>query len=343
MIIVGSFLVVVSAVEVVTGLRSLETRESVETFLSEAPSTLGLDVEQVLQILRATALVTAACAAAAAVLGWHVLQRNRGARVGLTVLAVPLFLSGLVTGGFTSSLVAAASLLLWLQPARNWFAGKPAPAVPDQRVPWPPVQASVESSAPPAENGSGTTGADPEVPDQGARPVHGFGDQPSWEAPGAVSLTKPAAPGAAAPGGRPGAVVAAAVLTWVCAGFTLLSTVGSMVLVGTSPDAVMEELEKQQPDLLEQEGVTQDLVVNTVLGVGAVVALWCLVAIVAAVLVMRRRPGGRSLLLGSAVATAVFGLVGALSAPPMILAVLAGAVVFVLLRRPDVQAWFQSR
>ena len=163
MIIVGSLLVVVSVVEVITGLRTLDTREGVESFLADAPRELGLDVERVLQILRVTALVTAGCASAAAVLGWHVLQRNRGARVGLTVLAVPLFLSGLITGGFMSSLVAAASLLLWLQPARNWFNGKPAPAVPDQRVAWPPVQASVESQ-PEAPATPVSTGHDPGRP-----------------------------------------------------------------------------------------------------------------------------------------------------------------------------------
>ena len=108
-------------------------------------------------------------------------------------------------------------------------------------------------------------------------------------------------------------MLAAAIITWVCAGFTLLSTVGSMVLVRTSPDAVMEELERQQPDLFEQEGVTRDLVVSTVMGAGGVVAVWCLVAIVAAFLVLRRRPAGRMLLLVSAAAAAVLSLVGALA------------------------------
>ena len=41
-------------------------------------------------------------------LGWHVLRRNRQARLWLSVLAVPLFLAGLVTGGFLSSMVAVA-------------------------------------------------------------------------------------------------------------------------------------------------------------------------------------------------------------------------------------------
>ena len=39
------------------------------------------------------------------------------------MLAVPLFVTGLVTGGFVSSVVAAAAVMLWFQPARDWFDG----------------------------------------------------------------------------------------------------------------------------------------------------------------------------------------------------------------------------
>lgn len=121
MIIVGSVLVVFSVVEQLSGMRSLETRQAVETFLDEpAGQALGLDVEAVLTLWRTAALVAAGCATAAVVLGWHVLRRHRGARVGLTVLALPLFLTGVATGGFLSALVAAASLMLWMQPARDW-------------------------------------------------------------------------------------------------------------------------------------------------------------------------------------------------------------------------------
>ena len=47
--------------------------------------------------------------------------------LAVTVLAVPLFLAGMVTGGFITSVVAASAAILWLQPARAWFDGKPLP------------------------------------------------------------------------------------------------------------------------------------------------------------------------------------------------------------------------
>ena len=75
-------------------------------------------------------MIAAGCATAAVILGYQVLRRSRTARIGLTVLAVPLLFSGMVTGGFLSSIVVACALLLWLQPARDWFAGRAAPRPP---------------------------------------------------------------------------------------------------------------------------------------------------------------------------------------------------------------------
>ena len=128
MIIGGSVLVVATVFETITSLNTLETREAVTQFLSEPPGEgLGLDVSGALLVLRTVSMVAAGCAAVAAVLGFHVLRRNRSARLGVTVVAIPLFFTGMVTGGFLSSLVAASALLLWLEPSRNWFDGIPAP------------------------------------------------------------------------------------------------------------------------------------------------------------------------------------------------------------------------
>ena len=52
----------------------------------------------------------------------------------LTVLALPLFISGFVIGGFLSSLVAVAAVMLWLAPSRDWFDGV-APSPRDQSDP----------------------------------------------------------------------------------------------------------------------------------------------------------------------------------------------------------------
>ncbi|WP_341241793.1 hypothetical protein, partial [uncultured Nocardioides sp.] len=128
LIILGSVFVVFSAFGQVSAGSSLETRERIETLLSEPPADgLGLAVDTVLEILRVVAMVAAAAATATAILGTQVLQRSRSARLWLSVLAVPLFLSAAFIGGFMGALVAAAVVMLWLQPARSWFAGEPLP------------------------------------------------------------------------------------------------------------------------------------------------------------------------------------------------------------------------
>ncbi len=107
LVMAASVLLVLSVFERLGSLRSLESRTSIQRFLSEPPgSSLGLGTEAVLDIVRTVSMVAAGLATAAAILGYHVLKRNRAARVGLSVLVLPLFLCGLVTGGFLSSVVA---------------------------------------------------------------------------------------------------------------------------------------------------------------------------------------------------------------------------------------------
>ena len=83
MIIAGSVLVVGAVFEQVSTLHQLETQDAVRRSLSEPPfDGLGLELESALTIVRTVSMVAAGCAAAAAILGFHVLKRNRGARLG---------------------------------------------------------------------------------------------------------------------------------------------------------------------------------------------------------------------------------------------------------------------
>ncbi len=107
--ILGSVLVILSVFAQIGSLDSLDTRRGIEELLANPPlHALDLEVTSVLDVVRLLATVTGALAAATAILGWQVMQRSRSARLALTVLAVPLFLLGFVTGGFATSLVAAA-------------------------------------------------------------------------------------------------------------------------------------------------------------------------------------------------------------------------------------------
>ena len=319
MIMLGSGFVVVTGYEVISGLRSLESREAIEKFLAEPPGDgLGISVESALSIMHASALVAAGCATAAAVLGFHVLRRHRGARVALTVLAVPLFVAGVVTGGFMSSLVAVASLMLWLQPARDWFDGKAAQSVqraPEERAPaWPP-------SAPP-----------PEQPSADPRAFEGFGR----------TLTVPVRTGQAQPvteQRRPETVAVAAITTWVFAGFAILSSVLGLIVVASSPDLLLDEVAAQNPDLASQ-GVTDSTLIAATYFMGAVTLTWAVLACVCAALVLRRSARAARTLMVLAGFTAAFCLVGTLASIVLALPALASVLVLALLRRPDVRRWF---
>ena len=128
LVIGGSVGVVVSVGEQLAGLQSLETRERVTDFLSTPPGDgLGLDVAAALGMLRIVFMLLAGCATAAGVLGFHAMRGGTRARIGLSVLAVPIFLGGLATGGFLTSLVAAGTALMWVGPSALWFRGDPIP------------------------------------------------------------------------------------------------------------------------------------------------------------------------------------------------------------------------
>lgn len=351
MIIIGSIFVVMSVFDVLGNLRSLETREMVEGYLDESPGdTLGWSVATGLEALRITAMVTAVCATSAVVLGWFVLQRNAGARIALSVLAVPLFLTGMITGGFVSSMVAAGVVLLWMQPARSWFKGEtppaPAPLGRDDRGARAWGQGpddSGESQAPahaPSATAPVTVGS-PGSTD--ARPVQGFGDRPTWQAP----VNPYGLPVAGSPDKRPGAAWLAAVLTWVFAGFSLLSGVASLILLQTDPDALLGDAEEMVARLEEQSGnsgqLTAESLTTSMNLVGTMLIVFSLAACIAAVLMLRRRPQGAVVLMIVAALSAGFCLLGALLVPPLALPGLASLAVVLLLRRRDVRAWLRPQ
>lgn len=126
LVIGGSLFLLVSVFDTVTRLRSVDTRESVTEVLdSPAGGGLGLSVAQALDLMRVGLTVAAVCAAVALVAGIFVLQKHRGARIALTVAAVPLLLTAPLTGGLLGALVVAATAVIWSGPARDWYAGRP--------------------------------------------------------------------------------------------------------------------------------------------------------------------------------------------------------------------------
>ncbi|MFC6287327.1 hypothetical protein ACFP3Q_08240 [Nocardioides sp. GCM10027113] len=378
LIMVGSALLVVTVFERIGTLRDLETRESIDEFLSTPPGNgLGLDVPAAQQLLEMVSMVAAGCAAAAGILGFHVLRRHRGARLALTLVAIPLFLSGLLVGGFLSSLVAASAVLLWLEPARAWFDGRP-PRTPEslrERGAWGPVpdrdterdteRDSERDSERDTERERRPAGPDrpdtPDVPEapqvtpgSGPRPHQGFGQPPAATPWGAAPGQQPspwatAAPGApqpylgsappVRPARRPGAVVAACVVTWVFSGLVSLLMVTSALALLAAPDLVLEELRRQDPALLETGVGERALQVATWI-TAAVTVVWSAGASVLAFLVLRGRPSwARPALAGSAAAAGVVCLLASLGSVVMVVPLVACAATLTLLLRPDVRDW----
>ncbi|WP_134740254.1 hypothetical protein [Nocardioides sp. 503] len=325
MIMGGSALILALVFERVAGLGSLETQESIRTFLSEPPGDgLGLDLDGVTAILRVLAMVAGACATAAAILGYHVLQRSRSARLGLAVVAGPLFVCGMVAGGFLSAVVAAAAVTLWFQPARDWFDGKMPPPVERER----PAQAAGPSvfQAPP-----------PPPPPTEPRPVTGFGAAPSAAWTSAITPTGRVAPVAAS--ARPAQVLWACVLTWVFCSLAIFLLGMSALVLAAAPDLVFDELYKQNPDLRSQ-GLSQAEIRTATFVLTAVVAVWGAAAMLFAVQAFRRVRWGRTALVVSAAIAGAVALVGAVLNIVLVVPLAVCLVTISLLLRPEVRAWF---
>jgi hypothetical protein len=312
LIMIGSLIVVAMVFDRVGALHTLETRESVEKFLAEPPgSDLGVGVDGIITLLRITSMVAAGCATAAAILGYQVLRRSRSARLALTVIAVPLFLTGMVTGGFVSSVVAAAALMLWLQPSRDWFQDASTSAA---RADAPRTQAPVAPAASPY--------AVAQTPAAG-------GPAP---AP-ATAVTGPDMP-------RPTSVMRASVLTWIFSGLTAVGLLITAVVIAVSPDTVLDDVHRRSPEL-EEQGISDDLLLAVTFVMLAAFVLWCVGAAVLAALVLRGVDWARIVLIISAAIAAVVSLVALLAGAFLLVLLLTASVATILLLvRPDTAAWF---
>ena len=323
LVMAGSLLLVVSVFERLGDLRSLDSRNSIQKFLNEPPgSDLGLSLETVLDLLRVVAMVGAALATAAAILGYHVLKRNRAARIGLAVLAVPLFLAGSATGGFLAAFVAPSIAMLWLPPARAWFTGKAAIAA----SPASPPTSPLPSAAPPGP---------PQQVSSAPPPWAGYGEARPWTPP------PTAAPPARSAPSRPGAVVAACVITWVCC--ALASVIGVLLLavLAVDTDGLFAELHRQNPQLGED---VSDAMLETVTWATAIVCVvWSMTSSGLAVLAFRRVRWAAYGLVVSAGLVAVLCLAGSVASPVLAVPGVLAATAAVLLLQGRAHRWFTTR
>jgi hypothetical protein len=341
----ASLMVLLAAWEQVSTLGSLETQEAIRGFLGEAPfSSLDLDVTGATEALRIACMVAAAAACATGVLGWYVRKPDRSARLALTVFAVPVFVTGLAAGGLAGSFVAAGAVMLWTAPAREWFAtGRwtpPSPAA-DQQAP-------AQRRTTQGEQGSPWSAPRPPAPDAGPPPAtRPFGEpvRATQTSPYGQPLAPDAAPATGARTRqqllrtRPGAMVAAFVITVVTAGGLLGLSLLWIAIAGLSPDFLMSVLEQQQPDLLDG-GVRLEQVRSTVFALAGGFIVWCGLALVLAGFAMARRDWARRGLIVSAAFSAGACIALVVSTPLTLIPAAAGIATVVCLRRGDVRRWF---
>ncbi|WP_460711702.1 hypothetical protein [Nocardioides dilutus] len=332
LVMAGSVFVVLTAFDQIAGLRSLETREAVEEFLSKPPGdSLGLGVQGMLSVMRVLTMVTAACATAAAILGFHVLRRSRSARLVLTLLAVPLFLAGMVVGGFLPAVIVGSITMLWFQPARDWIDGKaPRPVTP------PPPPASSPAPTPPME---APPRAAPPATSDGPRAYPGFGETPGVPPPGAMTYTAhpqhPAAPA------RPAALMWACALAWAGSAVVFIVMLVSVAVVLAAPDMLVDELYRQNPEL-RSDGITPATLRSTVLFAGSLLVVWSVVASVLAAYAWRGRSWAWTALVVSACSASVLCLLAALGSPAMLVPLMLCAATIPLLLRPEVRAFIRG-
>lgn len=338
--VVGSVFVVFSVFEVVAAGRSIETRERVADALDQQPlSGSGVTLEQALGFLHGMSLVAGACAVAAAILGGYVLQCSKSARLALTIIAPVLFLSGMVTGGFMSSMVAVAAVMLWTAPARDWFNGI-APRRPQVDVPPPPDRVSEPDQVAPRSNEPrayvGFGGDQRAVPEDAAQ-----GQSAVTPAPASETAFAPSGTAAPRPAPRPREVLQACLLTWVFSGVVLCGMLIAILAFAASPDMLQEVYESD--DRFADADLDLDTLRAASISVAAVFSVWAIVATVLAVFTFLGHNWARITLIISAAVTAMLGLVMMIAAPMLALVSVAAILAIVMLTRARTNAWFLNR
>lgn len=196
-VIGGALLLFFSGFDSMSNLQTVDLRERLaEAVSSGSAHSFGITVDDLIRWMHVATLVTGGAAAAAAVLGWFAMQRHRGARLALALIAVVLVVCAPFSGGVLAAFVAGAIAMLWSGQARDWFAGRPVRQREPLAAPRGPAGQSRQvlgQSAPgqsaqagPSASGQGTAANADELPpasQPGAPsappPTQGFGDVPT--------------------------------------------------------------------------------------------------------------------------------------------------------------------
>ncbi|TQK69280.1 hypothetical protein [Nocardioides sp. SLBN-35] len=336
LIIGGSVFVVLAAWQRISTLHTLAVQEELQKVLTEPMTAdLGLDADGLATVIRVLCMVGAGAATASAILGVQVFKRSASARLALTALAPLLFVGGLATAGFLAPMVLAGIALLWLQPTRDWYAGRPWMQRLEERQA--ARLAAIRSATRPTPPSRFDQPGQPGQPSQSGQPGHLPGPLA-----GPVTGVAPPATGPVV-GARPPALVAACAITCVVAVAIVLLVAGMVAYVSANSEKLFAEVMKDQPSWLDSSQVTeQDLVAGIYVLMAGVTAC-ALGAIVLAALAFVGQNWARIVLAIGAAAGAALALFLALGAWPLVILVAALAGTTSLLLRPEVSRWYVGR
>jgi hypothetical protein len=329
-ILVSSALILLLAFDRTSSLGSIEAQEAAQRFADTQGSWIGLSADGWQTVLRVLCIVAAALSVVTGYLGWRVLQRDRSARLALSVLAPVALVAGYAVTALLPGVLAVSVLFLWRSPTREWFDGRVAPVRPRPSASQPePVRAP---DAPPPTQGTAIPAYAP--PPTALPNPYRPEDRPEYR-PEYRTERATGSP-------RPGSVTGAAVVTVVSSAIVL--SVLTVVLLFVLGDRA--GFEQEVSDELASQSAYGDVEASSVTGVliGAIVVflVWSVVAIVLALLTVRGSNVARITLVVSAIAAALVSLVAALAVFPLVVTVACIAVA-VLLLRGEASAWFEAR
>ncbi|MEO6509785.1 MAG: hypothetical protein ABIO16_02255 [Nocardioides sp.] len=141
---------------------------------------------------------------------------------------------------------------------------------------------------------------------------------------------------------RPGGVTAAAWITMVLSGLSLLLYGFITLAMVIAKDDVTREIDKAIRDSNSTSTFSAEDAYGFVIGILLVVTIWCLIAVICGVFVLRRSNAARIVLVISAIVAGLLSLVGiqsVVSAVPL----LACIAVVVLLFKRNARDWFAGR
>lgn len=325
----GSVVLILAAGQRISWLHTIEGQDALQGWI-DSQSVDGFTVDGVSTVLRVLSLVGGGAAAAAAILGLQVLRRAAGARTALAVLAPLLLVGGLAIEAFLAPLVIMGIVLLWLQPTRDWYAGRPWVQAYEQRR---AARLSAARSSSPA-----APAADPFAAP--APPAHERAAHPP--VPGHQPSGAPLRPARLERGPRPGGLTAACVLAWVTSTTVVVGLALMALGVGQQSDEIYADMQRQQPELMESYGLSEQDLVASVYVVLAGFLVWALVALVLAGLTFVGHNWARITLAVSAVCAASVVVLACVAAPALVVLLLLLALDAWLLLRSDVARWFRA-